>query len=86
MVFGFLAQEKFARDETCLDRLSEPGVVGDEGVEPREKKSLSQRVAVCAVLSSLDRLVLKKAGSHCGPAFFVWRFPCPRLAAEMPAT
>ena len=43
------AQEQLAGNETCLDGLAEPGVVGDEEVDARQPKGLAQRLHLVRV-------------------------------------
>jgi len=46
---GLLAQQQLASDEAGFDRLTEPGVVGDEEVDAREAKGLAQRFHLVGV-------------------------------------
>ena len=43
------AQQQFAGDEPCLDGLAEPGVVGDEQVDPRQPQRLAERLHLVSV-------------------------------------
>ena len=42
-------QQQLARDETRLDGLAEPGVVGDEQVDPRQPQRLTERLHLVRV-------------------------------------
>ncbi len=46
---GLLAQQQLACDQAGLDRLAEPGVVGDEEVDARETEGLAQRFHLVGV-------------------------------------
>ena len=43
------AQQQFAGDETRLDGLAEPGVVGDEQIDPRQPQRLTERLHLVSV-------------------------------------
>lgn len=42
-------QQKLSGDETCFDRLTKPGVVGDEKIDPRKPERFAQRLHLVGV-------------------------------------
>jgi hypothetical protein len=62
-LLGFLAKKEFSGNQGCLDSFSQPYVIRDEEIGPREKKRLLQRIQLVGVkLDAGSKGRLKKTG------------------------